>query len=57
MTIKPVCHRCGGESVRKHGFARSKLQRYFCYGCNKTFQNRYIYSVYKESSVRLIKSL
>lgn len=43
--IATACRYCGEENqVRKHGKAYStKIQRYFCHGCKKTFQAKYIY--------------
>ncbi len=41
---KPGCPFCAEKArVRKHGFARSHIQRYRCTGCEKTFQAKYIY--------------
>lgn len=42
--IIPDCPYCADNThVRKHGVARSKIQRYRCTGCNRTFQGKYIY--------------
>ncbi|WP_428829273.1 transposase [Budvicia aquatica] len=56
MNIKPICLHCGNDDVRKHGMARSKIQRYICLHCHKTFQKRYIYRCYVENSQELAKS-
>ncbi|MBK5071763.1 IS1 family transposase [Budviciaceae bacterium CWB-B4] len=37
----PHCHR--KEGIRKHGTSRTRLQRYMCIDCGKTFQTRYYY--------------
>lgn len=38
------CPFCAEQTkIRKHGLARSKIQRYRCTSCEKTFQARYIY--------------
>lgn len=42
----PVCPYCSEEThIRKHGKAPSKIQRYRCLSCTKTFQSKYIYLV------------
>ncbi|WP_425482141.1 transposase [Budvicia diplopodorum] len=47
----PDCPYCSEKrGVRKHGKARSGLQRYFCCECQKTFQVKYIYHMYKQKS-------
>lgn len=48
MKIKVIpCRFCGSvEHVRKHGSGKStKMQRYYCTDCVKTFQVKYIYNV------------
>ncbi|WP_428829308.1 transposase [Budvicia aquatica] len=45
----PHCHK--PITVRKHGKARSGIQRYFCRGCHKAFQDKYIYFAYRESEM------
>lgn len=45
----PDCPYCVDKTqVRKHGFARSNIQRYRCTGCLKTFQSKYIYQTRPE---------
>ncbi len=45
---RPVCPRCNtATQIRKHGKARSGLQRYMCLDCRGTFQARYIYATYQ----------
>lgn len=41
----PYCNERSG--VRKHGRARTGLQRYYCSHCRRTFQVKYIYHIYK----------
>ena len=53
----PVCHLCGENSVRKHGLARSGVQRYYCTSCKKTFQVRYIYLGNETNIFRQVKAL
>lgn len=47
MSVCPYCH--DRNYVRKHGKARSGLQRYYCSECQRTFQTKYIYQIDKES--------
>ncbi|SFC32334.1 hypothetical protein SAMN02745723_10272 [Pragia fontium DSM 5563 = ATCC 49100] len=44
---KTPCRFCGEvEGVRKHGSGKStKIQRYYCTHCAKTFQAKYIYNI------------
>lgn len=49
----PACPFCAGTYVRKHGFARSHIQRYRCPDCAKTFQTKYIYQT--DSDRQMIK--
>lgn len=35
-----VCPRRGSKTVIRHGRERSGLQRYFCKGCQRTFNDR-----------------
>lgn len=45
----PSCPYCSEKAhVRKHGFARSTIQRYRCTDCKKTFQTKYIYQAKPE---------
>ncbi|WP_415270856.1 transposase [Leminorella richardii] len=37
------CPYCSGINFRLHGFSKAKIQRYFCLGCSRTFQKKYIY--------------
>lgn len=46
------CNETGG--VRKHGKARSGIQRYYCCECRKSFQIKYIYHVYKNRHEEII---
>lgn len=56
MEIKPCCHYCeDSDHVRKHGSSRSRIQRYLCLTCNRTFQTRYIYQGNESDIHRLIK--
>ena len=42
--LLPDCRFCGStDAVRRHGRAKSGLQRYRCTLCSRTFQVRYIY--------------
>lgn len=44
----PGCPYCDTVTpIRKHGKARSGLQRYLCFSCRRTFQSRYIYTAYQ----------
>lgn len=54
---RPICHHCGQGPVRKHGFARSGLQRYLCTGCHRTFQTNYIYRGNEDDIARHIHRL
>lgn len=55
---QPVCHLCGQfNCVRKHGFARSGFQRYYCTSCKRTFQINYIYQGNEANILRQIKIL
>ncbi|WP_438358068.1 transposase [Budvicia aquatica] len=48
----PACPHCNKATVvRKHGTARSRLQRYRCCDCRRTFQAKYIYFIHRVSSV------
>lgn len=43
----PECKYCKKRSgVCKHGKGKTKIQRYRCNFCNKTFQIKYIYEAY-----------
>ncbi len=50
MKMKNIpCRYCGNvEYVRKHGSGKStKMQRYYCTYCVRTFQIKYIYDISK----------
>ncbi|AKJ42408.1 IS1/IS1595 family N-terminal zinc-binding domain-containing protein [Pragia fontium] len=54
---QPVCHHCSRmDSVRKHGLARSGIQRYYCISCRKTFQVHYIYQGNESNILRQVKT-
>lgn len=57
MTDNPAaCHHCSeANSVRKHGKARSGIQRYYCSVCRKTFQVHYLYQGNEENILQQIK--
>lgn len=51
-----ACHHCGEiNSVRKHGKARSGIQRYYCSVCRKTFQVQYLYQGNEDNILQQIK--
>lgn len=53
MKVKKVpCRFCGNvDNVRKHGSGKStKMQRYYCTHCVKTFQVKYIYNISQPKS-------
>ncbi|MBV7690854.1 hypothetical protein KV701_03635 [Limnobaculum sp. M2-1] len=53
-----ICHHCGRKNcVRRHGRARSGLQRYYCSGCGRTFQISYIYQGNEGNILRQIEAL
>lgn len=48
----PECPFCNKNTrVKKHGFARSTLQRYHCSSCAKSFQTKYIYQLQRSRPV------
>ncbi|AWH87496.1 IS1/IS1595 family N-terminal zinc-binding domain-containing protein [Limnobaculum parvum] len=54
----PVCHHCSKmDCIRKHGLARSGVQRYYCTSCKRTFQVRYIYLGNETNILRQVKAL
>ncbi|SKA91335.1 InsA N-terminal domain-containing protein [Thiothrix eikelboomii] len=46
-SIQVKCPSCQGESVYRHGKARSGLQRYRCRDCHHCFQREYLYEANK----------
>ncbi|MBK5072714.1 IS1 family transposase [Budviciaceae bacterium CWB-B4] len=53
-----VCHHCNVPGrIRRHGQARSGIQRYLCVLCKKTFQVSYIYQGHEVNIAKQIKSL
>lgn len=57
-TKPPICHHCNHSGrIRRHGQARSGIQRYLCMMCNKTFQVSYIYQGHEGNIAKHIKTL
>ena len=53
----PVCHHCGEKnSVRKHGIARTGVQRFYCMACKRSFQDKYIYHSCEDKIIKKVKS-
>lgn len=53
-----MCHHCSERNcVRKHGKARSGLQRFYCSNCKRTFQINYIYHGHEGKIMRQVESL
>ncbi|WP_159566326.1 IS1/IS1595 family N-terminal zinc-binding domain-containing protein [Budvicia diplopodorum] len=51
-----ACHHCDEtNSVRKHGKARSGIQRYYCSACRKTFQVKYLYQGNEDNILEQVK--
>ncbi|WP_458379672.1 transposase [Yersinia hibernica] len=45
--ICPYCHTL--TRVRKHGTSLCGFQRYRCSECQRTFQGKYIYQMYRQT--------
>lgn len=53
-----MCHHCSEKSgVRRHGKARSGLQRYYCSNCKRTFQINYIYQGNEGKIIQQVEAL
>ncbi|MFN7494836.1 MAG: IS1 family transposase [Cyclobacteriaceae bacterium] len=50
------CKRCGNESV-KNGKGKTGIQRYFCKGCKRYWQNGYLYKACNQETDQYIVTL